>query len=355
MMAHEMFGRARFPRYLEYSRLIHESGNHLLELINGILDMSKIEAGKFELSEEVFDLAEVAEASVRFLKLPAERSGVAIKTAIAPGAKLIFADKRAVKQILVNLLSNGVKFTPRGGEVRIRAALDARGIEIAVADSGVGISKKDLERLGKPFEQVEGEHVRAKEGTGLGLSLVKALAAIARRRGGARNPPSAKARWCACACLTPPWMRRASAWRRPKRRSCRSAARLRRRVGQSLCGSIITWRNAARPFSTSSALCRGAKYCATGIAGCPLFAANSLTTMARRSAARRLPAVLLPLVSARPMYPHVPMLALLRVQIVSSNCFSAAESSAVASTANEMGADRRHPGGRRTANRQIVA
>jgi cell cycle sensor histidine kinase DivJ len=178
VMAHEMFGALGSPRYLEYSRLIHESGNHLLELINGILDMSKIEAGKFELSEEVFDLAEVAEASVRFLKLPAERSGVAIKTAIAPGAKLIFADKRAVKQILVNLLSNGVKFTPRGGEVRIRAALDARGIEIAVADTGVGISKKDLERLGKPFEQVEGEHVRGKEGTGLGLSLVKALSAM---------------------------------------------------------------------------------------------------------------------------------------------------------------------------------
>ncbi|MGC9954131.1 MAG: PAS domain-containing sensor histidine kinase [Rhizomicrobium sp.] len=178
VMAHEMFGALGGPRYLEYSRLIHESGNHLLELINGILDMSKIEAGKFELSEEVFDLAEVTEASVRFVKLPAERAGVAIRTAIAPGAKLIFADKRAVKQILVNLLSNGVKFTPRGGEVRIRAGLDSRGIEIAVADSGVGISKKDLERLGKPFEQVEGEHVRAKEGTGLGLSLVKALAAM---------------------------------------------------------------------------------------------------------------------------------------------------------------------------------
>ncbi|HEY0281033.1 MAG TPA: PAS domain-containing sensor histidine kinase [Rhizomicrobium sp.] len=176
VMAHEMFGALGGPRYLEYSRLIHESGNHLLELINGILDMSKIEAGKFELSEEVFDLAEVAEASARFVKLPAERAGVAIKTAIAPGAKQIFADKRAVKQILVNLLSNGVKFTPRGGEVRIRAALDAGGIEIAVADTGVGISKKDLDRLGKPFEQVEGEHVRAKEGTGLGLSLVKALA-----------------------------------------------------------------------------------------------------------------------------------------------------------------------------------
>jgi cell cycle sensor histidine kinase DivJ len=178
VMTHEMFGPVGSPRYLEYSRLIHESGGHLLELINGILDMSKIEAGKFELSEEVFDLSELAESAVRFVRQPAGRAGVVLKIAIAPEARTIFADKRAVKQIIVNLLSNGVKFTPRGGEVRLSAKLLAQGIELAVADTGVGISQKDLERLGKPFEQVEGEHVRSKEGTGLGLSLVKALAAM---------------------------------------------------------------------------------------------------------------------------------------------------------------------------------
>jgi cell cycle sensor histidine kinase DivJ len=178
VMTHEMFGAVGSPRYLEYSRLIHESGGHLLELINGILDMSKIEAGKLELSEEIFDLEETAAACVRFVRQPAERAGVVIRTAIAPGARLIFADRRAIKQILVNLLSNGVKFTPRGGEVRVLASLDSRGIEIAVSDSGVGISQQDLARLGRPFEQVEGEHVRSKEGTGLGLALVKALAAM---------------------------------------------------------------------------------------------------------------------------------------------------------------------------------
>ena len=178
VMTHEMFGPVGSPRYLEYSRLIHESGAHLLELINGILDMSKIEAGKFELSEEIFDLEEVAQACMRFVRQPAERAGVALKLAIAPGARAIFADKRAIKQVLVNLLSNGVKFTPRGGEVRVTAGLDSRGVEIAVTDSGVGISQKDLARLGRPFEQVEGEHVRAKEGTGLGLALVKALASM---------------------------------------------------------------------------------------------------------------------------------------------------------------------------------
>jgi cell cycle sensor histidine kinase DivJ len=178
VMSHQMFGPLGGARYLEYSGLIHESGNHLLELINSILDMSKIEAGKFELSEEVFDLGAVAEAAIRFVRLLAERQGVALKTTIASNATQIFADKRAVKQILVNLLSNGVKFTPRGGEVRIMAGLDSQGVEIAVADTGMGISRKDLERLGKPFEQVESEHVRSKEGTGLGLALVKALAAM---------------------------------------------------------------------------------------------------------------------------------------------------------------------------------
>ncbi len=178
VMMHEMFGALGSARYLEYSRLVHESGNHLLDLINGVLDMSKIEAGKFDLSEEVFDLNAVAEASVRFVKLPAERAGVVLKTHVAQTAQYIFADKRAIKQILVNLLSNGVKFTPKGGEVAIRAGLDSRGIEIAVSDTGVGIPEKDLVRLGQPFEQVEGEHVKKKEGTGLGLSLVKALAGM---------------------------------------------------------------------------------------------------------------------------------------------------------------------------------
>ncbi|HMH65405.1 MAG TPA: histidine kinase dimerization/phospho-acceptor domain-containing protein, partial [Rhizomicrobium sp.] len=155
VMTREMFGPVG-PRYQEYSRLIYESGGHLLELINSVLDMSKIEAGKFELSEELFDLEETAQSAVRFLRIPAERGGVALKLAIAPGARLVFADRRAVKQILVNLLSNGVKFTPPGGEVRVAArVLDAsRGIEITVSDTGTGISKADLQRLGKPFEQV---------------------------------------------------------------------------------------------------------------------------------------------------------------------------------------------------------
>jgi cell cycle sensor histidine kinase DivJ len=178
VMTHEMFGPVGNARYLEYARLIHESGGHLLDLINGILDMSKIEAGKFELGEEIFDLEDTARQALRFVRLQADRKGVALNMQIAPGARTVFADRRAIKQILVNLLANGVKFTPRGGNVWVAAARESGAIALAVADTGVGIAESDLARLGQPFEQGEGAHVRVHEGTGLGLALVKAFAQL---------------------------------------------------------------------------------------------------------------------------------------------------------------------------------
>jgi two-component system, cell cycle sensor histidine kinase DivJ len=179
LMTREIFGSLGNARYQEYAKLIHDSGGHLLELINGVLDMSKIEAGKFELYEEMFDLEEVATASLRFVKLAAERGGVALTSDIGPGVRRIFADRRAVKQILVNLLSNGVKFTPRGGQVSLTARLAEKGVEIVLRDSGIGISRSDLQRLGQPFEQAQSAApAQAKEGTGLGLALVKSLAAM---------------------------------------------------------------------------------------------------------------------------------------------------------------------------------
>ncbi len=188
VMTHEMFGPVGSPRYLEYARLINESGGHLLELINGILDMSKIEAGKFELSEEMFALDEVMGQALHFVKLQADRKGVGLKMGVAPGASTIFADTRAVKQMIVNLVTNGVKFTPRGGEVRVGARRVDNGIELIVSDTGVGISASDLQKLGQPFEQAEGAHTRTQEGTGLGLALVKAFSAL---HGGAAELASA--------------------------------------------------------------------------------------------------------------------------------------------------------------------
>jgi cell cycle sensor histidine kinase DivJ len=172
-----MFGPLGGPRYREYAGLIHESGGHLLELINGVLDMSKIEAGKFEISEELFNLPEVVTQAVRFVKLQADRKGLVLRTDLAADCGTIFADKRAIKQMLVNLLTNAVKFTTRGGEVKLTAAQDGSGgMLISVRDTGIGIPPEDLVRLGRPFEQVEGAFVKKQEGTGLGLALVKALA-----------------------------------------------------------------------------------------------------------------------------------------------------------------------------------
>ena len=165
-------------RYQEYSKLIHESGSHLLELINSVLDMSKIEAGKFDLHEELFDLKETVSSAIRFVSQAAERAGVTLTLSLTPEAGQAFADRRAVKQMLINLINNGVKFTPRGGEVRISAMTAPAGLVITVRDTGTGIAKKDLEKLGQPFEQVESAQIRAKEGTGLGLALVRSLAAM---------------------------------------------------------------------------------------------------------------------------------------------------------------------------------
>ncbi len=176
VMTREMFGPIGTPRYLEYSRLINESGAHLLALINSILDMSKIEAGRFELALEEFDLEEAANQALRFVSILAERQNIALSIDINPVAKNIFADRRAITQILINLLSNGVKFTPSGGSVRVAASTSGRGVEIAVTDTGRGIPAESLKRLGQPFEQVENAHTRSKEGTGLGLALVRAMA-----------------------------------------------------------------------------------------------------------------------------------------------------------------------------------
>ena len=175
MMAREMFG-ALTPRYQEYAGLIQDSGQHLLDLINGLLDMSKIEAGKFELHEELFALDAVAQSAVRTVGLGAERAGVSLTVAVDPAARLAFADKRAVKQMLVNLLSNAVKFTLPGGGVLLTVQTDGKAVVLTVADTGTGIAPADLARLGKPFEQAEAAH--GKEGTGLGLALVKSLAAL---------------------------------------------------------------------------------------------------------------------------------------------------------------------------------
>jgi signal transduction histidine kinase len=137
--------------------------------------MSKIEAGRFTITPELFDLADTVNQALSFVTYQAERHGVRLHHEIAPAARRVLADKRAVLQILINLLSNGVKYTQADGRVAVSANSVPGGLEIRVSDTGVGIGEADLARLGQPFEQVESEYSRAKEGTGLGLALVRAL------------------------------------------------------------------------------------------------------------------------------------------------------------------------------------
>ena len=159
----------------DYARLIHESGYHLLGVVNGILDMSRIESGNFDVLAEPFALKPVVEGCREMMALKAEASGLTLSAEIAADLPEIVADKRALKQILINLISNAVKFTKAGGRVTVRASREGEELRIAVTDTGIGIDAADLPRLGAPFFQCGSVYDRPFEGTGLGLSVVKGL------------------------------------------------------------------------------------------------------------------------------------------------------------------------------------
>lgn len=174
IMASEMFGPLGHARYKEYSGDILSSGQHLLALINDILDMSKIEAGKLNLRFEQVAIDEVVDDTLRLIRQRAEKVGLKIRVHL-PKLPEIEADFRALKQVLLNLLTNAVKFTPQGGTITISAVATETNVHIYVADTGIGIADKDKERLAKPFEQIENQFSKTKEGTGLGLALTKSL------------------------------------------------------------------------------------------------------------------------------------------------------------------------------------
>jgi cell cycle sensor histidine kinase DivJ len=176
IMRQRLFGPMS-DRYAEYADLIHESGAHLLELINDVLDMSKIEAERFELARETFDARDAIAAVLRLMRGQAERAGISLRGDLSPASMEADADRRAVKQIAFNLISNALKFTPKGGVVTVSARPEGEVLRIVVADTGVGISPEDLARLGKPFEQA-GDAGQKQAGSGLGLSLVRAFARL---------------------------------------------------------------------------------------------------------------------------------------------------------------------------------
>jgi cell cycle sensor histidine kinase DivJ len=178
MLAREEAMRLNLDRRREYATLINDSGTHLLSVVNGILDMSKMETGDFEIRPEPFTPAQVIGSCCDLLALKAREQGLELMTRLAPDLPEIVADKRAFKQIMINLLSNAVKFTDRGGRVTVAARTDGVDIVVVVEDTGVGIGSEDLPKVGKPFFQARAAYDRRHDGTGLGLSIVKGLVTL---------------------------------------------------------------------------------------------------------------------------------------------------------------------------------
>jgi signal transduction histidine kinase len=174
LMQHKLFGPLS-QRYEEYAVLINESGHHLLNLVSDVLDLAKIEAGKFSISPEPVDLREVANYCIQLVERNADERGIALTTDLSDCPPTIIADARACRQILLNLLSNAVKFSRDGGQVDIMAAIVGDCVRIIVRDDGIGIPAAALSRIGHAFEQASNDPLRAREGTGLGLALVRAL------------------------------------------------------------------------------------------------------------------------------------------------------------------------------------
>ena len=177
IMEQAMFGPLGAEKYREYSHDIRESGQYLLDVINDILDMSKIEAGGIRLAPETVELDRILADCLRVVWGRATEKRLTLTSRVAAGVKLN-ADRRALKQIALNLLSNAVKFTPEGGAVTVYGRRRGGMVTIAIADNGIGIPKEALHKLGRPFEQVESQLTKTHQGSGLGLAIAKSLAEL---------------------------------------------------------------------------------------------------------------------------------------------------------------------------------
>jgi cell cycle sensor histidine kinase DivJ len=162
-------------RRTEYAKLINESGCHLLSVVNGILDMSKMDTGNFQITLESFEPAPAIVSCCDLLALKAREAGVDIKTRVPADLPELIADRRALNQVLINLISNAIKFTPHGGSVTVGAAREQQKLVVCVEDTGVGIGADDLQRVGEAFFQARASYDRRHDGSGLGLSIVKGL------------------------------------------------------------------------------------------------------------------------------------------------------------------------------------
>ena len=176
MIREEMFGPLGNEKYAEYINDIHESGAHLLHIINDVLDVSMIETGQLALAEKRLDIADIIETSARLVRVHVEAAGLEFRIDCAEGLPDLNGDGRRVKQVVVNLLTNAINFTPQGGRVSLTAAMnDDGGLEISVADTGIGMVSSEIEAAFQPFDQADNSDTRTQGGLGLGLPLAKSL------------------------------------------------------------------------------------------------------------------------------------------------------------------------------------
>jgi two-component system cell cycle sensor histidine kinase PleC len=177
IMESGMFGALGADKYHEYCRDIRQSGQYLLDVINDVLDMSRIEAGRLRLEPEELDLDVILADAMRVVSARAQEKRLTLSSRISPGIQLR-ADRRALKQVALNLLSNAVKFTPEGGRISVRGRIGGACVVLAISDTGIGISKEALRKLGRPFEQVESQYTKTHEGSGLGLAIANSLVSL---------------------------------------------------------------------------------------------------------------------------------------------------------------------------------
>jgi two-component system cell cycle sensor histidine kinase PleC len=176
VMKNEIFGTHAVAAYKDYSNDIHESGVHLLGLINEILDLSRIEAGRYELNEEAVDLVQAVQECHHLLKIRAKNRGLTIHELFEPDMPKLWADERAIRQVCLNLLSNAIKFTPQGGEIWMRVGWTAAGGQyLSVADTGPGIPEEEIPIVLDSFGQGSNAIKSAEQGAGLGLPIVKSI------------------------------------------------------------------------------------------------------------------------------------------------------------------------------------
>jgi len=178
MMRSRLFGPLP-SKYAEYADLIHDSGQHMLDLIGDVLDMSKVEAGKYELHYDNFDAADVIRSTAKMIRPAADQAEVVLSLDIDENdALLIEADRKALRQILLNLLSNAIKFSHKGGRVIVAAKSVGDTLSLSVQDNGIGMNAEDLNKIGKPYQQASSATMIEERGTGLGLALVKSLSEL---------------------------------------------------------------------------------------------------------------------------------------------------------------------------------